>query len=53
MGSALEDQIVDPGWLPTHIVRYRPALELLLRDLSAWVEKGIERLPATSYIVKD
>lgn len=53
VGTALEGQIVDPGRLPTHIVRYRPVLEQLLRDLSAWVEEGVEPLEGTNYTVED
>ncbi len=53
VGTALEGQIVDPGRLPTHIVRYRPVLEQLLRDLSAWVEQGVEPLASTRYEVID
>jgi hypothetical protein len=53
VGSALEGQIVDPGRLPTHIVRYRPVLEQLLRDLSAWVEQDKTPLDSTRYTVED
>ncbi len=53
VGSALEGQIVDPGRLPTHIVRYRPVLEQLLRDLSAWVEEDKQPLDGTNYTVED
>jgi len=53
VGAALEGQIVDPGRLPTHIVRYRPVLEQLLRDLSAWVERGVKPLASTPYKVAD
>lgn len=53
VGQALEGQIVDPGRLPTHIVRYRPVLEQLLLDLSAWVETGKKPLESTSYMVED
>lgn len=53
VGTALEGQIVDPGRLPTHIVRYRPVLEQLLRDLSAWVERGVKPPASTPYEVID
>lgn len=53
VGTALEGQIVDPGRLPTHIVRYRPVLEQLLLDLSAWVERGVEPLASTPYKMID
>jgi hypothetical protein len=53
VGAALPGQIVDPGRLPTHIVRYRPVIEQLLRDLSAWVERGVKPPASTLYKVID
>jgi hypothetical protein len=53
VGTALPGQIVDPGRLPTHIVRYRPVLEQLLRDLSAWVERGVKPSASTPYEMID
>lgn len=53
MGTALPGQIVDPGRLPTHIVRYRPVVEQMLRDISAWVERGVKPPASTSYKVID
>jgi hypothetical protein len=51
VGTQLPGQIVDPGRLPTHIVRYRPVVEQALRDLSAWVELGVKPPASTSYKV--
>ena len=38
---------------PTHTVSYLGILQQALRDLSAWVEKGVEPPPSTSYKVVD
>jgi hypothetical protein len=38
---------------PTRTVPYIGALQQALRDLSAWVERGVEPLPETSYHVQD
>ncbi len=53
VGTNLPGQILDPGRLPTHIVRYRPVLEQLLRDLSAWVERDVKPPASTPYEVID
>lgn len=44
--------IVNPGD-PTHLVSYLGVLQQALRDLSAWVEKGIAPPASTSYKVVD
>ena len=38
---------------PTHTVSYLGILQQALRDLSAWVEKGVEPPPSTGYKVID
>ena len=38
---------------PTHTVSYMGILQQALRDLSVWVEKGVEPPPSTSYKVVD
>jgi hypothetical protein len=38
---------------PTHTVEYLGALETALRQLVAWVEKGVEPSPTTTYEVVD
>lgn len=43
---------VNPGD-PTHIVSYLGVLQQALRDLSAWVEKGIDPPANTSYKIVD
>jgi hypothetical protein len=37
----------------THLVDYNGALQQLLRDLAAWVERGVEPPPETRYRVED
>jgi hypothetical protein len=37
----------------THTVSYTPALYQALRDLSAWVEKGVQPPPSTNYKMVD
>ena len=38
---------------PTHTVSYLGVLQQALRDLSAWVEKGIEPPATTNYKIED
>jgi hypothetical protein len=38
---------------PTHTISYLGVLHQALRDLSAWVEKGIAPTPSTNYVVAD
>jgi hypothetical protein len=38
---------------PTHVVSYLGVLHQALRDLSAWVERGVEPPPSTNYKVVD
>lgn len=38
---------------PTRVVSYLGVLQQALRDLSAWVEKGIAPAPSTHYRIKD
>ncbi len=38
---------------PSRVVRYLPMLHQALRDISAWVERGIAPPPSTSYRVVD
>ncbi len=44
---------VDTQADPTHTVSYVGSLQQALRDLSAWVEKGVPPPPSTSYRVVD
>lgn len=53
VGTALPGQIVDPGRDGAHIVRYRPVLEQMLLDMSAWVEQGVKPPASTPYEVID
>ncbi|MFK3668954.1 hypothetical protein ACI2IX_02185 [Leifsonia aquatica] len=43
----------DPQEFPTRTVTYVGALETALRQLAAWVERGVEPAPTTSYEVVD
>jgi hypothetical protein len=38
---------------PTRVISYTGLLQQALRDLSAWVEKGIAPAPSTNYQIKD
>lgn len=41
------------GARSTHLVNYEGALQQIIRDLSAWVERGVEPPTATSYRIAD
>ncbi len=41
------------GARSTHLVNYEGALQQILRDLAAWVERGVEPPAATSYRIVD
>jgi hypothetical protein len=41
------------GARSTHLVNYEGALQQIIRDLTAWVERGVEPPPATSYRIVD
>lgn len=43
----------DPPFSTTHAVAYNPVLQQALRDLSAWVEKGVPAPQTTSYQLID